>query len=307
MTILLAARDLSYDYPGKRALEGVGFDLPVHSITALVGPNGAGKTTLMRCLAALDVPLRGQVTLQGRDALADPPATHKVLGYLPDAIGLYERLTVARCLTYRAWAQAVPRDQVAARVAQAATRVGLQDRMDQIAGTLSRGLKQRLAIAQAIIHEPQLLILDEPASGLDPEARLQLSELLRALRDQGMTILVSSHILAELEDYSTHLMILEGGKLLSFEAIGTRQAGGLVFEVQLARPVEDLEQRLRALGLVASGVTERQALLTLPEDPSLQADTLKALIAAEVPVIAFAPRRQTLQDDYLARVKEARQ
>ena len=307
MAALVSVQGLTYDYPGKRALAGVSFDLPRDSITALVGPNGAGKTTLMRCLAALDVPLQGQVTIEGKDALADPPGTHKVLGYLPDAIGLYERLTVARCLTYRAWAQAVPHAEVAARVAKAAARVGLQDRLQALAGTLSRGLKQRLAIAQAIIHEPRLLILDEPASGLDPEARLQLSQLLRELQGQGMTILVSSHILAELEDYSTHLMIIEGGKLLSFAAIGARQQGNVAVTLQLATPVLDLTQRLAALGLTASEISEKGAVLTLADDAGAQAATLRALIAADVPVIAFAPRRLSLQDDYLARVKGARQ
>ncbi len=305
---LVEVANLTYDYPGRRALDDVSFALPAGSITALVGPNGAGKTTLMRCLAALDEPLHGSIRLLGEDALADPPATHRRLGYLPDLFGLYERLSVRRCLTYRAWAQGVPKAEVAGAVAWAAERVGLADRMKEAAGTLSRGLKQRLAIGQAIIHKPPLLILDEPASGLDPEARIELARLLRDLREGGMTLIVSSHILAELEDYSSHLMIIDQGRLVSFEPLSgeRRPAGGqMAVELRFLPGSGDLSAALAAAGYPAT-VSEDRATLTLPDDPAAAAAALAALVRAGLPLVAFAPARASLQSAYLERVREAR-
>jgi len=305
---LVEVGGLTYDYPGRRALQDVSFVLPAQSITALVGPNGAGKTTLMRCLAALDEPLHGTIRLLGEDALADPPATHRKLGYLPDLFGLYERLSIERCLTYRAWAQGVPKAEVAAAVAWAAQQVGLADRLRERAGTLSRGLKQRLAIGQAIIHRPPLLILDEPASGLDPEARLDLARLLRSLRDGGMTLMVSSHILAELEDYSPHLMIIDGGRLVSFEPLGggRPRTESVEIEVRFLPGQADLAARLGAVGQAAE-VVDDVARLLLPDDPSAQAAALSALLQAGLQVVSFAPVRTSLQAAYLERVREARQ
>jgi ABC-2 type transport system ATP-binding protein len=305
---LVEVSGLTYDYPGRRALHDVSFVLPAGSITALVGPNGAGKTTLMRCLAALDEPLHGTIRLMGEDALADPPATHRKLGYLPDLFGLYERLSLRRCLTYRAWAQGVPRAEIAAAVAWAAEQVGLADRLEERAGTLSRGLKQRLAIGQAIIHRPPLLILDEPASGLDPEARLDLARLLRMLRDAGMTLMVSSHILAELEDYSTHLMIIDNGRLVSFEPLGEGwpKIGLVEIEVRFLPGQVDLRARLAAAGL-ATELVDDVARLNLPDDPAQQAAALAALLRSGLSVVSFAPVRTSLQDAYLERVRGARQ
>jgi ABC-2 type transport system ATP-binding protein len=313
-TPLVEVAGLTYDYPGRRALADVTFELPAGSITALVGPNGAGKTTLMRCLAALDEPLRGSIRLRGEDALADPPATHRNLGYLPDLFGLYERLSIRRCLTYRAWAQGVPKSEVRAAVQWAADRTGLADRMEEAAGTLSRGLKQRLAIAQAIIHRPPLLILDEPASGLDPEARLDLAQLLRDLRDGGMTLLVSSHILAELEDYSSHLMIIDGGRLVSFEPLagatgqGARHGAGgeVAVEVRLLPGATSADLAGALAAGQATELVDGVATLTLPDDPAAQAAALAALVRAGLPVVSFAPVKQSLQAAYLGRVREAR-
>ena len=313
-TPLVEVAGLTYDYPGRRALADVSFGLPAGSITALVGPNGAGKTTLMRCLAALDEPLHGTIRLQGEDALADPPATHRKLGYLPDIFGLYERLSIRRCLTYRAWAQGVPKAEVRAAVQWAADRVGLADRMEEAAGTLSRGLKQRLAIAQAIIHKPPLLILDEPASGLDPEARLDLAQLLRDLRDGGMTLLVSSHILAELEDYSSHLMIIDGGRLVSFEPLAGvsgsgagRLTGGAVSVAVRFLPGVTTAALAAALAAgQAADLVDGVATLTLPDDPAALAAALAALLRAGLPVVSFAPVKHSLQAAYLGRVREAR-
>ena len=197
--------DLNYEYPGLRALEDINFSIAPGSITALVGPNGAGKTTLMRCLAGLTKPLQGEISVYGVDVIKSPRESHLLMGYLADSFGVYNDLTVRQCLTYVAMAQRIEQESISKRVEQVARDLDLEHKLENQAQELSRGMRQRLAIAQAIIHEPKVLILDEPASGLDPEARFELAELFVRLRDAGMTLLVSSHILAELELSLIHI------------------------------------------------------------------------------------------------------
>ncbi len=210
---------LTFDYPGFRALNSVSIAIEQGSVTALVGPNGAGKTTLLRCIAGLETPVSGSVQVAGLDVFESPRAVHRLMGYLSDNIGLYSELSVAQGLEYAARAQGLPSDAVAAAVRTTAQHMGLSDKLQNLAGTLSRGQRQRLAIGQAIIHGPRVLLLDEPASGLDPEARSALAQVFKALQAQGMSLLVSSHILAELDEYSTHMLALHQGRVLEHRAL----------------------------------------------------------------------------------------
>lgn len=211
---MISVQHLTFDYPGKRALHHVSFSIEPGSITALVGPNGAGKSTLLRCLAGLSLPIHGTLKVDGLDVLQHPREIHLKMGYLPDVYGIYEDLTVEQCLLYHGLAQNIPSEKCHEQVVKVAERMQILELLPQKAGTLSRGQIQRLAIAQTIIHHPKVLLLDEPASGLDPEARDHLSQLLIYLSGEGITIIVSSHILTELEDYSTHMMILRDGFLV---------------------------------------------------------------------------------------------
>src|ERR1700743_1297187 len=146
---MIEVRDLVYEYPSKRALDGISLSVPAQTIVALVGPNGAGKTTLLRCLAALEPPYSGSVSIDGLDTREHPREIHARLGYLPDFYGLYDDLTVRRCLTYAAWSHGIAAEATGVAVESAAAGVGLSGRMESKAGELSRGLRQRLAIAQA--------------------------------------------------------------------------------------------------------------------------------------------------------------
>lgn len=204
---------LNFDYPGKRVLYDVSFKIAEGSVTALVGPNGAGKTTLLRCIVGLDRPHSGSIHIGGIDVEEDPRAVHRQIGYLSDFFGLYNELTVRQCLTHMAWSQNVPKGSVAARVDDVAKEVLIDNMMDRKASVLSRGYRQRLGIGLALIHDPRILILDEPASGMDPEARIQLSRLVRRLKAQGKTLIVSSHILNELEDYCTEMLVIRDGRV----------------------------------------------------------------------------------------------
>jgi ABC-2 type transport system ATP-binding protein len=211
---------LTFDYPGFRALERVSLSIAPGTVTALVGPNGAGKTTLLRCIAALETPLSGSVRVAGLDVYESPREVHRLMGYLSDNFGLYSELTVAQGLEYAARSQGLASAAVAQAVKTTAQRMGLADKLGNLASALSRGQRQRLAIGQAIIHSPQVLLLDEPASGLDPEARSSLAHVFKALQAQGMSLLVSSHILAELDEYSTHMLALDRGRVLEHRALG---------------------------------------------------------------------------------------
>lgn len=305
---MIRVEDLVFDYPGFRALDGISFSIEPRSITALVGPNGAGKTTLLNCMAGLALPAAGRVLLDEIDVHRSPREAHLEMGYLADFFGVYGELTVARCLDHRARAQGIAADRRSAAVERAAARLGLADRLDQRAGELSRGLRQRLAIAQAIVHEPVIILLDEPASGLDPEARFGLAAVLRALREDGMTLVVSSHILAELEDYSTHLLVLERGRVLEHRALdGMAAPAGLArFEVKLAAAHPALASVLASLGAGKIEIDGVGARFEASPAPSDQAALLRGTIEAGLPVASFAPIKSDLQEAYLALLRENR-
>lgn len=307
---MIDVSNLTYDYPGRRALDDVSVTIAPLTITALVGPNGAGKSTFLRLCAALDRPYFGHVKIDGLDIHDDPRTAHQRMGFLPDFFGLYDDLTVLQCLLYRARAQGVPSAQADAAARRAAERLGLSDRLRDKAGTLSRGLRQRLAIAQAIIHEPKVLMLDEPASGLDPEARIALAQVLRRLRDDGMTIIVSSHILAELEDYSTHMLIIRDGRIVEFTPIGqaAHHGGRLRLRIRLAQEDARLPEIIRQIAdidLIEGDAVA--ALVDIDDDADHRAGILRQLIAAGLPVSEFAPEHLGLQDAYLSHVHGAAQ
>lgn len=304
---MIVVRDLVYEYPTARALNGISLEVRPKTITALVGPNGAGKTTLLRCLAALESPYSGDVTIEGLNTKDEPRRIHERLGYLPDFFGLYDDLTVRRCLFYAASSRGLPARDVGAAVERAAARVQLSDRMEQKAGELSRGLRQRLAISQAIVHEPGVLLLDEPAAGLDPQARRELSALLLSLRDQGMTLVVSSHILAELEDYCSEMIIIDHGAVSGGSSIAVRSQDAPQILIVLAAPGGGLREFLAArAGLTVVEADDRHARIGFAGDPAGRALLLRALIEAGFEVASFADASQSLEDLYFAQTQAAR-
>ena len=297
---MIEVNRLSYEYPGLRALDDVSFTIAAGTITALVGPNGAGKTTLLRCLAGIERPLSGTIAVNGVDVIEEPRRSHRHLGYLSDFFGLYDQLTVRQCLLYVGAANGLRRDTLAATVTDTATELGLGDRLEQRAGELSRGLRQRVAIAQAIIHAPTVVLLDEPASGLDPEARFALGELFLNLRQRGMTLLVSSHILAELEAYSSHMLILRGGRLVEHRALAGSVEAAMHMEVQALEGPQALAAVLRQRGdlsdIQLAGETVRFALAGTAQE---RAALLESLLASGLHISHFAAVAEDLQASYI--------
>ena len=303
---VIEVSDLTFDYPGFRALDRVSLSIAPGSVTALVGPNGAGKTTLLRCIAALDTPLSGTVQVMGLDVFESPREVHRLMGYLSDNFGLYSELTVAQGLEYAARSQGLPAAAVTQAVQHTAHRMGLGDKLGNLASALSRGQRQRLAIGQAIIHEPKVLLLDEPASGLDPEARSSLAQVFKALQAQGMSLLVSSHILAELDEYSTHMLALNQGRVLEHRALtGLGAASGTgavtrVLRLEFVNSAEAITPWLQTQAHVQLKHVEGSAIaIIFSGDRTAQAALVAACVTAGHALVSMASVTENLQQSYL--------
>jgi ABC-2 type transport system ATP-binding protein len=207
----IRVRHLWHRFGGFDVLRDVTFDVGAGEIFGFIGPNGAGKTTTIRVMATLLEPMAGRVEIDGVDVSIDPEAVRRCIGYMPDHAGVYDRITVREYLEFFADAFRVPSLGVVDAVLELTDLGKLQDKL---VATMSKGMKQRLQLARILLHDPKVLILDEPASDLDPRARIEIRDLLLELRSLGKTIFLSSHILTELADVCTSVGILERGRLV---------------------------------------------------------------------------------------------
>ena len=210
----IETRGLVRQFGRFQALAGIDLVVPRGAIYGFIGPNGAGKTTCLRILAGLLDPTAGTVRVCGLDAVRDRAELPRVVGYMPDFFGVYDDLLVTEYLDFYAAAYGLRGARARRLRDDLLDLVGLAHKAGEMVHSLSRGMKQRLGLARALIHDPEVLLLDEPASGLDPAARIEFRELIRELAAMGKTIVVSSHILSELADFSTHVGILARGRLL---------------------------------------------------------------------------------------------
>ncbi|HBA61847.1 MAG TPA: ABC transporter ATP-binding protein [Elusimicrobia bacterium] len=297
---------LRREYGEVVAVNDVNFSVPKGAVMALVGPNGAGKSTLLKMLSALLEPTRGSAVVNGVDINENPRGVHASVGFLPDFFGLYEEIAVKEYLEYFARAYGVPEDRREKLIADTLADVDLTGKAAGKVGALSRGMRQRLAIARTLLHEPPLLLLDEPASGLDPEARHGLQKLFTRLAQSGKTLVVSSHILTELEDYCTHVAILRQGNLVACGSLAEVSASIVKTRRIRLRPAGGLEAARTALA--AAGITpslEANSLFfTFPGGDEELAALLKRLVDAGVKVISFGEEGGGIQDTYLASLEQ---
>jgi ABC-2 type transport system ATP-binding protein len=237
------------------AVNDLSFRLEPGDAFGFIGPNGAGKTTTIRMLATLLQPTAGTATVDGHDIVKDPMAVRAVTGYMPDFFGVYDDVKVWEYLDFFAAAHKVPRAQRPQIVDDVLELTDLVSKRDNFVEELSRGMKQRLCLAKTLVHDPKVLLLDEPASGLDPRARIEIKELIKELRNMGKTILVSSHILPELAGFCNKIAIIEQGRLVvsgPVEEITRQVAGGTALELVLQERGEEAAALLRALPDVKS-------------------------------------------------------
>lgn len=251
--LALEARGLHKRFGSTVAVLDFSLAVPAGAIYGLIGPNGAGKTTSMRMLATLLEPDGGEAWIGGASISTDQAGVRRKLGYMPDFFGVYPELKAGEYLEFYAACHGVPSDRRAAVMADLLRLVDLSHRRDSYVRGLSRGMQQRLGLARALVHDPAVLLLDEPASGLDPRARMELREVVRELGRMGKAVLISSHILAELADLCTHIAIVDGGRVVtagSVEEVTRRLQGGRSVRVQ----VLDEGERLRDLLLARADV-----------------------------------------------------
>ncbi|MAU09408.1 MAG: multidrug ABC transporter ATP-binding protein [Anaerolineaceae bacterium] len=212
--LIIQTKDLWKNFGDFQAVRGVSLSVPAGSIYGFVGPNGAGKTTTMRILTTLTRPTSGEAWVAGHSVLEDRRAVRRAIGYMPDEFGVYEDLRVWEYLDFFAACYDIPEKNRKRLVGDLLELVDLAHRREDMVDKLSKGMKQRLSLARTLAHDPQVLILDEPASGLDPRARVEIRELLGELANMGKAIFFSSHILADVEDICSHIGIIEAGQII---------------------------------------------------------------------------------------------
>src|SRR3989475_7366989 len=244
MTAIVRTSGLVKRYPGTVAVAGLDLDIDEGEIFGLVGPNGAGKTTTLRILATLLRPTSGEAEVAGMSVTENPDAARRVLGFMPDEFGVYDDMKVWEYLDFFARCYGIPGARRRRMIGDLLDLVDLGDKRDAYVQSLSRGMQQRLCLAHTLVHDPQVLLLDEPASGLDPRARVELRELLRELRALGKTIVISSHILPELEELCTSVAIVDRGQVLAqgrVADIERRLRSGAVLRTRVLAEGEALE------------------------------------------------------------------
>ncbi|GAA4304838.1 ABC transporter ATP-binding protein [Actinomadura luteofluorescens] len=307
--LAIEARGVVRRFGPVEALRGLDITVPYGQVTALVGANGAGKTTLLLILATLLAPDAGTVRIAGHDALAQPVRAREALGWMPDTFGVYDQLTVDEYLAFFADAYGLSKQERPRRIRALLSLVHLEDRLGQPVHALSRGQKQRLGMARALVHRPRVLLLDEPASGLDPRSRIELRDLLRSLAADGVAVLVSSHILSELEEIADRVVLVDHGRTAGDHAMA--EIAGAAARVRWRIRSLDLEPLAAALdrepGLAWKGAGDAAGgaeVGPLTEDEA--AGLLARLVTAGVPVSGLAPAGSALESAYLAMTEDRR-
>jgi ABC-2 type transport system ATP-binding protein len=307
MTSIVRTSGLVKRYPGTVAVAGLDLDIADGEIFGLVGPNGAGKTTTLRILAPLLRPTSGEAEVAGISVTKNPDDARRVLGFMPDVFGVYDDMKVWEYLDFFARCYGIPAARRRRMIGDLLDLVDLGDRRNAYVQGLSRGMQQRLCLAHTLVHDPQVLLLDEPASGLDPRARVELRELLRELRSLGKTIVISSHILPELEELCTSVAIVDHGRVLAqgrVSDIERRLRAGAVLRVKLLADdagYETARSWFAEQPFVASAALNPDGTIEIGfrGDDQATSRLLVAAVTAGLPVMTFARAASDLEELFL--------
>ncbi len=309
MASIIETQGLTKKYGNLIALNELDLQIEEGSVFGLIGPNGAGKTTTMRILTTLLRPTSGKAWIAGHSVTDDPRGVRQAIGYMPDFFGVYEDMKVWEYLDFFAACYEVPTATRASMVDDLLALVDLQHKKEEYVESLSRGMKQRLCLARTLTHDPQILILDEPASGLDPRARIEIRELLRELKNMGKTIFFSSHILSEVADVCTTIGIIEAGRLVAhgdMQEMKRQLRSHRLIQIRALGDITPLQEYLLTQPDVHSvnGGAEAElppdtVRIDFSGDDSQLSELLSRIVQQSLPIISFSEETGDLEDVFL--------
>jgi ABC-2 type transport system ATP-binding protein len=289
-------------YGELRAVDSLNLRIAEGEIFGFIGPNGAGKTTTIKMLATLLTPTTGRIRIDGMDPEEHPRDVRKIIGYMPDYFGVYPDLATWEYLDFFAAAYHIPADRRSTAIDDVLELTDLSTKKYDLVEALSRGMKQRLCLAKTLLHDPKLLLLDEPASGLDPRARIEIRELLKELKKMKKTILISSHILPELSDFCTSIGIIEKGHLVisgSINEIEKKIHSSKSYRLSALEPLEQIETFLKSVGVVQTEIQDGFLEFAYNHSEEEVASLLSSLVTNNFRITHFAPVSANLEDLFM--------
>ncbi|MBI1348405.1 ATP-binding cassette domain-containing protein [bacterium] len=302
---VIDVRDVVHSFKGRRALDHVSFQVGAQSLHGFVGPNGAGKTTSLRIICTLLRPQIGSVKVFGHDVVYDTREVRRRIGFMPDHFSTYRQMTVFEYIDFFAAAYGLALKQRTQTIDDVLALTDMSARRNDLIGGLSRGMQQRVSLARVLVNDPQVLLLDEPASGLDPRARIELMEILKALKGMGKTIFISSHILSELAELCDAVTIIDRGKIKysgSMHDLLTKTGQHPTYRLTLDDTAADVTSQLEQL----PGIIQIEALTGRPEYRVTFDDTvtttnalLRQFLEWDLPILGFAADRRHLNEAFM--------
>lgn len=296
--------DLHRNFGNLKAVDGVSFKIEKGTVVGFVGANGAGKTTTMRILATLDYPTRGMLKVSGIDVTQYPAEVRAKIGWMPDSFGTYHHMTVIEYLDFFARALGFKGQERTRRITDVMDFADLAPLADRLINTLSKGMGQRLCLGRSLLHDPEVLILDEPAAGLDPKARVELKHLIRILAEEGKTVLISSHILSELAEMCDSLLFINEGRIIhqgSAESLKRDDSGSTIIRVEVHGDTQALLEwaQMSPHVKLKEGLKEGARIEVDSVDDQITAEVLQRMIKDGLQIIEFHREERKLEDAFI--------
>ncbi|WP_346940759.1 ABC transporter ATP-binding protein [uncultured Clostridium sp.] len=300
---MLTIINLEKFYGKYKAVNGLDMHLKKGDIFGFIGPNGAGKSTTMKIIAGLLPADGGEIYVDGIDALKDNKKLKEKIGYMPDFFGSYENLKVIEYMEFYASIYGIVGKESKDLIMDLLELVNLKDKIDAYVDELSRGMKQRLCLARSLVHNPELLILDEPASGMDPRSRFEMKGILKNLKDMDKTVIISSHILSEMNEICTSVGIIEEGKLIYSGGINnllSRMSSANPLKIIVSDKVKESKVILSELPYVTNIKENSKELTVFFNGGEVEiSNTIKALVLKDIPIVSFTQVSQNLEDVFI--------